>query len=422
MKVVKQGDPLTIHSVNVLLYGYPGTYKTSIGQTAKNPITLAFDPGIKRSDFARDYILISTWGEIVWSDFKKELMSHDTFVVDTVDKALTAIKNYVIQKDSRLSQPKYTMMMYGKILDTWREFYSNLQSYKKDIIMIAHAKEVEEGKAKIRRPKIMGQTREDIEQDVDMIGFVTTRNDEAYIDYNTHDEDYKGKNCCGLEPHDIPNFNEVPDYYEKQLDFIRKALQKKNNSFQDSKDSVEEYSLQIEKLITAKQFNSFMASMPNDLMKPVRKQIWTLLSRKAEEMDFIYHSEDKEFVSKEIDKPTTEKVSKPKAEAKPKPKKRSRPKKKAKAKEPSPLKSLKELNKYFFNLDEDLSDEAMDKEWLYMDEQADILDVIYDDDKEMYIARPSPKKDDDPFLENKGKKSDDSDDEFDSVFPSTDEM
>src|SRR4051812_16742096 len=68
MKLIRATDPIAVKSICVLVYGQPGSRKTSLAQTADLPFTMAFDPGIYRAFGRRD---CSQFDQYSWDQIPK---------------------------------------------------------------------------------------------------------------------------------------------------------------------------------------------------------------------------------------------------------------------------------------------------------------------------------------------------------------
>ena len=92
MPIVKKNDVLPERPVIIVLYGVPGSGKTSVATTADNPLLIDCDRGADRAVQRCDTIMAKCWKDI---DSERESMKdYKTIVVDT---AKSMIDDYLSQ-------------------------------------------------------------------------------------------------------------------------------------------------------------------------------------------------------------------------------------------------------------------------------------------------------------------------------------
>ena len=90
----------TENKFRVLVAGYPGIGKTTLGLSAPKPLLIDVDFGINRvmASARKDFIQPESYEELL-NDLKEDLSDYETIVVDTGGKLLDLMKNYVIKND-----------------------------------------------------------------------------------------------------------------------------------------------------------------------------------------------------------------------------------------------------------------------------------------------------------------------------------
>src|SRR4051812_13159249 len=83
-KLIRPTEPIEVQQICALIYGQPGSRKSSLAQTTENPVTFAFDPGIYRAFGRRDAVVFDSWADAVSFD----VSPYSTVVIDTVGMAL----------------------------------------------------------------------------------------------------------------------------------------------------------------------------------------------------------------------------------------------------------------------------------------------------------------------------------------------
>src|ERR1700682_4168205 len=92
VKVIESTDPIEVTQLCVLVYGQPGSRKSSLAQTADEPMTLAFDPGIYRAFGRTRAALFETWSDVSAFDPGPS----KTLVADTVGMLLDKLSAAII--------------------------------------------------------------------------------------------------------------------------------------------------------------------------------------------------------------------------------------------------------------------------------------------------------------------------------------
>ncbi len=194
-KIVKSDEPLIVETVNILIYGEPGSGKTSLVNTADSPLTLDFDKGVHRSDFRKDVLVIESWKQI--NDNIGELIktfgNYNTVILDTIDTLLDYMGAWIIDQEPKLARNK--LQFYGKLKDEFSLFVGKLKTLGKDVVMIAHVREKEEGDLRIKRPAITGGSYDRVLQTADFVGYLFIKDNKRTIDFNPTDY-WIGKKRC----------------------------------------------------------------------------------------------------------------------------------------------------------------------------------------------------------------------------------
>lgn len=82
--LIEPTQTIPVDFVPVLIFGPPGCGKTSLAQTADEPITLDFDRGIHRSFNRKKAARFDRWPDVVEAMDRGLFNDYRTIVVDTV--------------------------------------------------------------------------------------------------------------------------------------------------------------------------------------------------------------------------------------------------------------------------------------------------------------------------------------------------
>ena len=159
LKLVAAADR-QLTQVKMVIYGKPGLGKTTLALSANKPVLLEFDDeGSLRAGIASDNVVpVSSWDD-VGSITPQDLHPFDTVVVDTVGAALGFLKDAVIKNDRKMGyNGELTQAGWGRLAAQFRQFMAMLGRSGRNIILIAHSKEVSTDDGITERLDIQGST------------------------------------------------------------------------------------------------------------------------------------------------------------------------------------------------------------------------------------------------------------------------
>ena len=294
MKIIKANEPLTVTSLKVLIYGEPGVGKTSIASTAEAPILLDFDKGAYRTPFRSDVMEVSNFLEIF--SISEYLKSYKTIIIDTVDTFLDFIGSHILQDDPRLAKNK--LQFYGRLKDEFTNVMKVFSAQNKDIIMLSHLKEKEEGDLRIKRPAITGGSYDKVLQVADLVGFMCMANTNRVINFNPTDTSV-GKNSANLDLVTVPNLNNNPTFFRELIQQVKQSLNIAIQNERKAVDIVKEFKAIIENA-DLEVLNSLLSDLPT-LNTPTKKQVWELMKRRASELNLVFDNNVKLFKQQEVE-------------------------------------------------------------------------------------------------------------------------
>ena len=142
MPIIKKDDVTPERPVIIVLYGQPGSGKTSVATTAEVPLLVDTDRGYDRSVQRVDTLVANRWEDILGA--QNDMSSYKTIIVDTAKATLDDyLSTYAVQTDYKLA--KNTLKKFGRMADDFKAFVNVLRQNGSDIIFICHDKEQSEG-------------------------------------------------------------------------------------------------------------------------------------------------------------------------------------------------------------------------------------------------------------------------------------
>lgn len=206
LKITRAADPILVERLNLVLYGPPGIAKTSLAFTADAPLLLDFDNGSHRAPNRKDVVRVEQWGEV--SDITADdLAPFKTVVVDTSGRALDALTADIIRQNPKMGNGgSLSLQGYGVLKGRFTAWLKQLNSFGKDVVLIAHMDEQRKGDEIIERLDVQGGSKGEIYKAADAMGRLVIANGQRRLLFSPTDTAF-GKNPAQLPPVDVPHFS-----------------------------------------------------------------------------------------------------------------------------------------------------------------------------------------------------------------------
>lgn len=307
MAIIKKTDAFPERPVIMTIYGKEGVGKTSLVNTAKNPLLIDCDRGADRSLNRPDTLYAKSWEDIA-SDTgfsvkdkngffiqKPELVKpYDTIVVDTPKTMLDDfLMEYVIRTDSACA--KNTQKAYGAIGMEFKKFVNYVRALNKDIIFVMHTQEDKDGDLLKFSPKCTGQSRDLILQISDQVGFFSLANNQRTIFFEPTDRTV-GKNVARFPNIHVPNEADViyPKFMAKLVDDVKGSILKKSEAQAEALRKVAEIEIAILTCETVEVANAILEEMKS-LSKIQQTALKPKFKAQYEKEGLTYNKELKTF-------------------------------------------------------------------------------------------------------------------------------
>lgn len=228
MPIVKKNDVLPERPVIIVIYGVPGSGKTSVATTALNPLLIDCDRGADRAVQRCDTIMAKCWKDI---DGEREAMKeYKTIVVDT---AKSMIDDYLSQYaiDGNYKLKTNALKRFRQMGEDFKEFVNFLRSNGSDIVFICHDKETADGDVIKHSPDCTGQSKDLLVRIADQVGYIFIQNGKRCISFAPLDN-FVGKNVAGLGTVIIPDYGttEFDTCMSDIISKVKNAIQSKGEA------------------------------------------------------------------------------------------------------------------------------------------------------------------------------------------------
>lgn len=293
MPIIKKNEVMPERPVIIVLYGVPGSGKTSVATTADNPLLIDCDRGADRAVQRCDTIVAKCWKDI---DSEREaIKGYKTIVVDTAKSLIDDyLSQYAIENNYKLKTN--TLKRFGQMAEDFKEFVNFLRSNGSDIVFICHDKETADGDVVKHSPDCTGQSKDLLVRIADQVGYVFIQNGKRCISFSPMDN-FVGKNVAGLGLVSIPDYgtSDFETCMSGIIDKVRSSLQNKSEEQRKANEQISEMRKRLESVEAEEDIASLMdevKSLPKIMQFPFFSEMQKYLSDKG----YTFDKAKKKFV------------------------------------------------------------------------------------------------------------------------------
>lgn len=299
----------TENRFRVLIAGYPGIGKTTLGLSAPKPLLIDVDFGINRTmaSVRKDYIQPESYDELL-NDLKGDLKDYETIVIDTGGKLLDLMKAYVIKNDIKNAKKDGTLSLqgYGAVGREFSRFMNYIYfELRKHCVIIFHAVEEKQDEETKLRILVEGSTKNTVWQNVELGGFIEMRGNKKAIGFDNC-ERYFAKSSFGIKGNYI-----IPELEGTQTnDFLTKLFEQANKNIQEESKVFEEERKQYQEIMDT--LNPTIENMTienvNEVMEiiktaphvlTVEKEAKAHFAEKIKELNLVWNKDKQQYEAKQ---------------------------------------------------------------------------------------------------------------------------
>lgn len=298
MPILKKDDVTPRRPVIVMIYGQPGSGKTSIAATADEPLIIDTDKGYDRSVKRVDTLIANKWEDVLTEQNAGTFDSYKTIILDTVRGCTDDyLQVYVIGLDYKLQ--RNTLKRFGAMADQFKAFVNFLRTKGCDIVFIAHDKETAEGDVIKHSPDCTGQSKDLLIRIADEVGYVFIQNGQRKISFSP-DDTHIGKNVAELPIIDIPDASsaEFSGFMARLIDKVKDSIQNKSESNRKANEMIASLRDRLDAAMTEEEVDALLTAS-QDLPQALKKPFFDEMKNKLGEKGFTYDTKTKKFTINE---------------------------------------------------------------------------------------------------------------------------
>lgn len=281
LKITKSTEAIKVERLNVCIYGQPGAGKSSLAFTADAPLLLDFDNGAHRAANRKDIVRVKTWSDV--ADLNADdLAPYSTIIVDTAGRALDILTADIIRRNPKAGRGgALTLQGYGTLKAEFVAWLKALNSYGKDVVLVAHMDEQRNGDDIIERLDVQGGSKGEIYKAADAMGRVAVKGGARTLNFNPTEAAF-GKNPGQLEAQEIPHPDKNPDFLAGVITAIKSRLNAMTAEQSAAQAVLDDWRIVIRELETLDDFNGKLPEL-----KAAPKAAQAMFASAAKEKGFV---------------------------------------------------------------------------------------------------------------------------------------
>jgi hypothetical protein len=298
-RLILPTDRIECNSICGLIYGQPGSKKTSLAQTAKNPITFAFDPGISRAYGRKAAYMFESWQDVLEAD----TAPYDTIVIDTIGMCLDSLAAAIVaQKIKGTTNPQGGLSKsgYGALKNQFAQWSSRMRQLGKSLVFLAHEKVLRDGEEPYYCPDIVGGSYNNIMNIADMVGYLHHEGNKQVLSFRPTDTWMAKIPPTQWGDLPVPLFEDQPHFLANLIDQAKEAIGKVAGDSAEVVKAVEIWEDWLGKMPDIDTFNTGIVDVADITDKTVKRQAWALIENYARLNHWKFNRGLKKFEPMEV--------------------------------------------------------------------------------------------------------------------------
>ena len=257
LKIIKSNQPIPVKQITVTVYALPGIGKTSLAFSA-GALLIDTDKGSYRSANRGDVVQPASWSEIA-NLTAADLEGYPAVALDTAGRALDMLSAHILENDPKMGRKSGDLSLqgFGALKSSFVSWLKRLHTCGKDVILLSHLDEKQEGDIIKDRLDLQGGSKAEIYKCSDAMAKLYIEGKARKLDFSPR-EGALGKNPAQFDILTVPNFAVEPQYFAGVIGDIKKALNKMSEAQTQAQDEIEGWRKLLNACKTPADFNSLL--------------------------------------------------------------------------------------------------------------------------------------------------------------------
>jgi hypothetical protein len=295
--IVSPSDPIPVKHLCVLLYGQPGSRKTSLAQTTDHPITFAFDPGIYRAHGRKAAVFFDSWADVV----KFDTSPYKTVVVDTIGMCLDKLAAAIIAESPKNGNRMGGLSLpgFGALKESFKQWVALVRDRGQDLVFVAHEKAEKNGDEPYYCPDIVGGSYNTLMNVCDAVGYLHFEAGRRVIDFAPTDRFMAKVPPWDRDSHiALPDFSKSPTFLADLIAEAKASMGRVSAASAEVSKTVKEWADWLaDPDVGLADVNAKLPDL-SKLDKAAKAQVWGLIEKEAAECMWDFDKATKTFVQR----------------------------------------------------------------------------------------------------------------------------
>ncbi len=244
---------------SMIIYGSPGTGKTTMALSSPKPILLDFDNGISRvrAEHRQDTSVCADYEEVLADINSPAMKEYETVVIDTGGSFITYLKDWAFRTrpGCRTKSGDFNSMKgFGEVKNEFARFTEMIKTtLHKNVIYVFHSVESNDKDGNpIQRLMCEGSTKNTVWTPCDFGGYLQMIGNDRYICFSPEQEFFaKGTHgITGKIPVPVLAPGMKNDFITKLFEQARANIQHENDIFTPQKEQYEAVMAKVDELLS----------------------------------------------------------------------------------------------------------------------------------------------------------------------------